>query len=635
MYSYRPHSSDPDSRVLSYDIVNKPDWANFSETNGELAGRPDTGDIGTTAQIEIGVSNGTTRATVGPFRIRVTPEELRTDPATSADPSAPPTIAGSPSRTVTAGQPYSFKPTVTDPSREGLSYSIVNRPAWATFNTATGALAGTPTTANVGSFSHILISVSADGTPVSLPAFAIQVQLTASNAPTISGTPGAAVAAGSNYSFTPVAGDPDGNALTFSILNAPSWASFSTRTGELSGTAPATVTASIFPNIVISVSDGTLSASLPAFSIELQATAVGTPPVANGSGIKFHPGQYIELDPGSGGGGVTGWLATIASLKGANGVKGVMLIQSWSALEFAEGVYTQGSGASAGGFAMIDQLLAACKNAGLQFILGYEDRAFGAARTYGSPTSFGQLPDYFDTLENGSPGYLVAPSGTTFQGEGLQMIADVTNPLVTARAVALVTAYGQRYDSNPNFEMFRTPETANAAFTGSGQFDEYVAQLQVWMKGARAAFPTTGLSISTNFLDTVAQFTTLFGTATTYAIGMGGPDVTADPSGYPNTYPGTSNIVFNGYEGGTDYRGALPWVAEVQTPDEGGNASMATLYAEMMTGSLGTGGSMQPNYFIWSFDAGYVGPNAFTNAQILTFIASVNGEVNSKPPSSY
>ena len=44
---------------------------------------------------------------------------------------------------------------------------------------------------------------------------------------------------------------------------------------------------------------------------------------------------------------------------------------------------------------------------------------------------------------------------------------------------------------------------------------------------------------------------------------------------------------------------------------------------------------MQPQYVFWSFNASYMGPNAFTNAQILAFIASVNGAVNSKAPSSY
>jgi hypothetical protein len=283
LYRYMPSASGSNGRVLSYDIANKPDWATFVEASGELSGTPDASNVGPTAEIEIGVFDGTTRATVGPFQIRVIAPE---SPAT---PSAPATIAGTPFSTVTAGQPYSFSPIVTDPSGAALSFSIVNRPAWATFSTATGALSGRPTTANAGTFTHIVISVSTDGTPISLPAFSIEVQAAYDSAPTISGTPVTKVAAGGSYSFTPFAGDPDGNALTFSILNAPSWASFSTKTGELSGTAPATATA-LFSNIVISVSDGTSTASLAPFGITVTApTQNGVCGAANGTAVATAP----------------------------------------------------------------------------------------------------------------------------------------------------------------------------------------------------------------------------------------------------------------------------------------------------------------------------------------------------------
>jgi hypothetical protein len=620
-YHYQPQASNPMGRVLSYNVVNKPDWALFSETTGELSGTPAQSDIGTSANIEIGVSDGTTRATVGPFRIRVTAE------GHTSVPTAQLAITGSPAASVSAGEVYRFLPTVAHAEGQSLSFSILNRPTWAVFNPATGLLVGTPKADNAGAYRNILISVSSGATPVSLQAFSIQVQGEGSEAPTISGSPATTVTEGASYSFTPSVTDPSGNALTYRITNLPAWASFNATTGELSGTAP--MAAQMSANIVISVSNGTDTASLAPFSLSVEASSGGGG--TNGGSIKFHPGMYVELDPGSGGGGLSGWLSTIASLKNSQGVVGVMLIQPWSALEFAEGVYTGGSG-SGQGFDMVDQLLAACKAAGLQFILGYEDRAFGGPQNYSSPTSYGQLPDYFDTLENGGPGYLDAPSGTTFQGEGLQMIADVTNPLVTKRAIALVSAYGHRYDSNANFEMFRTPETANSAFTGGGQYDQYVLQLVSWMAGARAAFPHTGLSISANFLSSASQFNTLFNAAEHYAVGMGGPDT------WPNfsTYAGTSNLVFNGDLGGTDYRGVLPWVAEVQEPDENGNhGTPQDIYNFAMTGSLSTGGSERPNYFIWSFGASWQGSNAFTNGQIVNFIASVNGVVNTAKPSTY
>src|SRR4051812_29460493 len=54
--------------------------------------------------------------------------------------------------------------------------------------------------------------------------------------PIIAGTPVTTLAAGSFYSFTPAAGDPDGDALTFSATNVPSWATFNSATGALTGT---------------------------------------------------------------------------------------------------------------------------------------------------------------------------------------------------------------------------------------------------------------------------------------------------------------------------------------------------------------------------------------------------------------
>ena len=59
---------------------------------------------------------------------------------------------------------------------------------------------------------------------------------TQNNPPTISGTPPTAVTIGKSYSLTPTASDPDGDVLTFSVQNMPSWASFDTTTGRLSGT---------------------------------------------------------------------------------------------------------------------------------------------------------------------------------------------------------------------------------------------------------------------------------------------------------------------------------------------------------------------------------------------------------------
>jgi len=317
-YQYIPTAADSDGRVLSYAITNKPEWASFGETNGELSGVPNASDVGTTAAIQIAVSDGTNRATVGPFRITVLPPTQ----SSASQPLAAPTISGTPPGSITAGATYAFIPVVTSASGESLSFSIVNMPAWATFNTGTGALAGTPTNANVGTFPNILISVAGGESTVTLPAFSVQVLAAASNAPTIAGTPATTVIAGTPYSFTPLATDPDGNALTFSIANAPPWAGFSAGTGQLSGTPPTTAVGTD-SNIIITVSDGTQSASLAPFSIQVQAPGnnapviSGTPAtsVAAGSPYAFTPSA---TDPAGGAltfsiQGMPSWAAFAAS----------------------------------------------------------------------------------------------------------------------------------------------------------------------------------------------------------------------------------------------------------------------------------------------------------------------------------
>ena len=276
-YSFTPTASDADGDTLSFTIANMPGWASFSSSTGQVSGTPTSSDVGTYANIQISVSDGQTTATL---------------PAFSIDVLAPLTISGSPSTQLVAGSTYSFVPTTSAASGTALTFSVQNQPAWANFNTSTGELSGTAT--QTGTFSNIVISVS-DGVQASaLAAFSITVSApnTGNNPPSISGHPATAVVAGSLYSFTPTASDPSGQPLTFSIQNQPPWASFSTSSGALTGTPPATDVAT-YANIVISVSDGTQSAALAAFSIKVNArlTISGSPPtqVTAGKSYSFQP----------------------------------------------------------------------------------------------------------------------------------------------------------------------------------------------------------------------------------------------------------------------------------------------------------------------------------------------------------
>ena len=82
-------------------------------------------------------------------------------------------IAGSASAAASVGSAYTFQPTVTGVGT--LSYSVQNKPAWASFSTADGSLTGTPASGDTGDYSGITISVTNGTASATLPAFRITV----------------------------------------------------------------------------------------------------------------------------------------------------------------------------------------------------------------------------------------------------------------------------------------------------------------------------------------------------------------------------------------------------------------------------------------------------------------------------
>ena len=206
-----------------------------------------------------------------------------TNPAPNSSPSgssnppanAPPQISGIPASTVVAGTTYSFVPIASDATGNTLTFSIVNMPDWASFDSASGKLTGAPSVTSVGAYAGISISVSDGHATASLPPFSINVV----DSLMISGNPPTQVAVGSNYTFQPAVSSAGDSPLTFAVENMPSWATFSTATGTLSGTPTSTQTGT-YSDILISVSNGSASAALTAFSITVTPQGTTAPTLA-------------------------------------------------------------------------------------------------------------------------------------------------------------------------------------------------------------------------------------------------------------------------------------------------------------------------------------------------------------------
>jgi hypothetical protein len=197
-YAFDPSAQGPAGSKLSFAVSNKPSWAQFDATTGRLFGTPPPANAGSYPNIVISVSDGSQRASLAPFAVKVLPLA-----------NNPPQISGTPAASVTAPSAYAFQPTAKDPNGFRIGFGIWNKPAWLTFDSTTGRLSGTAGTANVGVYPNIVITVYDGYFKASLPAFGITVKAAVASAPPPVPTPTTAT-----VSWTPPAQNSNGTPLT-------------------------------------------------------------------------------------------------------------------------------------------------------------------------------------------------------------------------------------------------------------------------------------------------------------------------------------------------------------------------------------------------------------------------------------
>jgi len=130
-------------------------------------------------------------------------------------------IYGTPTTSATATRYYGFQAWASDTDHKAVTYSIQNKPSWATFDTRYGHLYGVPSAGNVGTYSNIVISASDGISSARLPAFSITVKSvsgTTSGSGSGTGTTGGGGTTSSSgsvtVSWTPPTANTNGSTLT-------------------------------------------------------------------------------------------------------------------------------------------------------------------------------------------------------------------------------------------------------------------------------------------------------------------------------------------------------------------------------------------------------------------------------------
>jgi hypothetical protein len=170
LYRFTPSATDADGDVLTFRIENRPDWATFSPSTGRLEGTPPSTAQPVYQRILISVTDGQAFSELPAFDLAVQ------GGGGGGGANAAPTISGTPAASVIAGNAYEFTPQAVDPEGQPLTFTVTGRPAWATFDAATGRLSGTPSASDVGTYSGIVITVSDGAASASLAGFSIAVQ---------------------------------------------------------------------------------------------------------------------------------------------------------------------------------------------------------------------------------------------------------------------------------------------------------------------------------------------------------------------------------------------------------------------------------------------------------------------------
>jgi len=333
---------------------------------------------------------------------------------------------------------------------------------------------------------------------------------------------------------------------------------------------------------------------------------------APSNAIKFHPGFYpwyiksigqvsgYRLDDAAVQAELLNWVTL--GVCPQTRIRGIKVVGTWKSFE------GDTPGSYSGKYAFWDSLLSALDTCGKFLLVDIGTAYFGGQ---GSDWSIA-FPKYL--VQTGLGGtdaagtYGIVPPDS---GQDSPLYAKVWAQATADRFIALIQAYGARYNGNARFEMMSIySESAFDLNLGTGGYSDanYLTQLARVVPAFRMAWPNTQCRLHANWNYGLnnANMLTLMQLAANYQCSVGGPD----------TIPHEdiqANQVYTG-ETGTDFRGGgtavMAFTSELQSPslcdekDSKPNASAANnytysdFYTHMFSGNPGAG--------IRDVDPGYV-----------------------------
>ncbi len=249
---FTPSGSDADGDALAWSGNNLPTGATVDGGDGTFGWTPDFDQAGVYAGVQIMASDGTA-TTARTFAITVS----NTNRAPVLDLVADQTIAEL--------QHATFQATASDADGNALTFSESGLPPWASLDASTGVVTMDPTCEDSGTY-FVTLSVTDN-----IDTDSQQFQLTVTevnNPPAISSIPVQTMTEDDMLVVTPSATDPEGDPLTWSASNLPSFGSLDTGTGAVTFTTGFSDAGS-YPGITLTASDGVCADASVTFTLNV------------------------------------------------------------------------------------------------------------------------------------------------------------------------------------------------------------------------------------------------------------------------------------------------------------------------------------------------------------------------------
>jgi Bacterial Ig domain/von Willebrand factor type D domain len=193
-----------------------------------------------------------------------------------------PTLAPIAPQSVVAGSTLRLQLQGIDPAGKALTYSYSPQLQNTTLNPTTGAFSFTPSDAQVGTYT-VTFSVS---NGLSAAPQAAQLTVTSRlKPPVITSTPPTTATAGTAYSYPILATDPQGAALSYTLVTAPQGMSVDINTGLIKWTPSAGQLGT--GSVDVRVSDALGLSADQSFVVAVSAAAGDRPPTANAQKLTF------------------------------------------------------------------------------------------------------------------------------------------------------------------------------------------------------------------------------------------------------------------------------------------------------------------------------------------------------------